>query len=102
MGRIRRTITLESEINVLGFVIALLFVGLVAGFLARALVPGRDPMGLGATILLGIGGSFLGGFLGRLLFDTGRTTAGIVGSVLGAVILLLIYNAATRRNRLTV
>ena len=86
----------------LGFTIGLLFIGLVAGFLARALVPGRDPMGLGGTILLGVAGSFLGGFLGRLLFATQRTTAGFLGSVIGAVILLLIYNAATRRNRAAV
>jgi uncharacterized membrane protein YeaQ/YmgE (transglycosylase-associated protein family) len=87
---------------VLGFVIGLLLIGLVAGFLARALVPGRDPMGLGATILLGIGGSFIGGFLGRVLFDTGRTAAGIIGSVIGAVVLLLIYNAVTRGDRASV
>ena len=86
----------------LGFTIGLLFIGLVAGFLARALVPGRDPRGLGGTILLGVAGSFLGGFLGRLLFATQRTTAGFLGSVIGAVILLLIYNAATRRNRAAV
>lgn len=99
MGRIGTHVATERENTVLGFVIGLILIGLVAGFLARALVPGRDPMGLAATILLGIGGSFLGGFLGRLLFDSGRTTAGIIGSVIGAVILLLIYNAATRRDR---
>ncbi len=70
----------------IGFVIGLVLIGLVAGFLARALVPGRDPMGVGGTILLGIGGSFLGGFLGRVLFDSQRTTAGLIGSVIGAVI----------------
>jgi uncharacterized membrane protein YeaQ/YmgE (transglycosylase-associated protein family) len=96
MGRIRRT-HLERENSVLGFVIALLFIGLVAGFLARALVPGRDPMGIGGTILLGVAGSFLGGFLGRLLFNTQRTTAGFIGSVIGAVLLLLLYNAVTNR-----
>jgi uncharacterized membrane protein YeaQ/YmgE (transglycosylase-associated protein family) len=82
---------------VIGFIIGLLIIGLIAGVLARALVPGRDPMTVGGTILLGIGGSFLGGFLGRLLFDTQRTTAGLIGSVIGAVILLLVYNAVTRR-----
>jgi len=48
----------------LGFIIFLLVVGAIAGFIARLLVPGRDPMGIGATILLGIVGSFIGGFLG--------------------------------------
>ena len=82
----------------IGFVIGLLLIGLVAGFLARAIVPGRDPLGIGGTILLGVGGSFLGGFLGRVIFDSQRTTAGLIGSVIGAVILLLIYNAVTRRD----
>jgi uncharacterized membrane protein YeaQ/YmgE (transglycosylase-associated protein family) len=82
----------------IGFVIGLLLIGLVAGFLARAIVPGRDPLGIGGTILLGVGGSFLGGFLGRVVFDSQRTTAGLIGSVIGAVILLVIYNAVTRRD----
>ncbi len=81
----------------LGFIIGLLFIGLIAGFLARALVPGRDPMGIGGTILLGVAGSFVGGFLGRVLFNTQRTTAGFIGSVIGAVLLLMLYNAVTRR-----
>ena len=81
----------------MGFILGLLVIGLVAGALARLLVPGRDPMGIGATILLGVAGSFLGGFLGRLLFATQKTTAGLIGSVIGAVILLLIYNAVARR-----
>ena len=98
MGTLRRT-TEERENTVLGFVIGLLFIGLVAGFLARALVPGRDPIGIGGTILLGVAGSFLGGFLGRVLFNTQRTTAGFIGSVIGAVLLLLLYNAVTRRDR---
>ena len=81
----------------LGFIIGLLIIGLIAGFIARALVPGRDPMGLGATIILGVAGSFVGGFLARLLFASQETTAGLIGSVIGAVILLLIYNATVRR-----
>ena len=81
----------------LGLIISLIVIGLIAGALARLLVPGRDPMSIGATILLGIAGSFVGGFLSRLLFASQKTTAGLIGSVVGAVILLLIYNAATRR-----
>lgn len=86
----------------LGFVIGLIVVGLIAGALARLLVPGRDPMGIGATILLGIVGSFVGGFLADVLFrsdaeDIGLSPAGIVGSVIGAIIVLLIYNAVTHR-----
>jgi uncharacterized membrane protein YeaQ/YmgE (transglycosylase-associated protein family) len=86
----------------LGFILGLIVVGLIAGALARLLVPGRDPMGIGATILLGIVGSFLGGFLADVLFrndaeDIGLSPAGIIGSVIGAIIVLLIYNAVTNR-----
>lgn len=81
----------------IGFILGLVIIGLIAGALARLLVPGRDPMGIGATIVLGIGGSFVGGFLARVLFASQETTAGLIGSVIGAVILLLIYNAVTRR-----
>lgn len=86
----------------IGFILGLIIVGLIAGALARFLVPGRDPMGIGATIALGILGSFLGGFLADVLFrsetaDRGLSPAGIIGSVIGAVILLLIYNAVTSR-----
>ena len=84
------------------FLIGLLLIGLIAGFIARALVPGPDPMGIGGTILLGIVGSFVGGFLGYLIFghdieDGAVQTSGIIGSIVGAVIVLLIYRAATRR-----
>jgi len=87
---------------VIGFILGLIIIGLIAGALARFLVPGRDPMGIGATIALGILGSFLGGFLADVLFrsgaaDRGLSPAGIIGSVIGAVILLLIYNAVTNR-----
>ncbi|MGH9034049.1 MAG: GlsB/YeaQ/YmgE family stress response membrane protein, partial [Acidimicrobiia bacterium] len=80
----------------IGFILALLVIGLVAGALARLLVPGRDPMGIPATILLGIIGSFVGGFLADVLFrpdseDRGLEPAGLLGSVIGAVIVLLIH-----------
>ena len=52
----------------LGFILYLLLIGLVAGFVARLLVPGKDPMGIAGTILLGVVGSFIGGFLGWALF----------------------------------
>lgn len=88
----------------IGFIIGLLIVGLIAGFIARLLVPGRDPMGLGGTLVLGILGSFVGGFLGWALFGKDLSkgaiqTSGIVGSIIGAIILLLLYRAATRRSR---
>lgn len=87
----------------LGFILFLLVIGLIAGFIARALVPGNDPLSVGATILLGIVGSFIGGFLGYALFgkdfDEGALQAsGIIGSILGAVLALLIYRMATNRS----
>ena len=87
----------------LGFLLYLLLIGIVAGFLARLLVPGRDPMSVGATIVLGIVGSFIGGFLGWAIFgkdlDQGALQAsGIIGSIIGAVIALLIYRAVTHRS----
>ena len=87
----------------LGFIIVMVIVGAIAGFVARFLVPGRDPMGVGTTILLGIVGSFIGGFLGWAIFgkdlDEGALQAsGIIGSIIGAVVALLIYNAVTNRS----
>ena len=86
----------------IGFIIGLIVIGLIAGALARLLVPGRDPMSIGATIVLGIVGSFVGGFLADVLFrndaeDLGLNPAGLIGSFVGAVIALLIYRAVTSR-----
>lgn len=86
----------------LGFIIGLVIVGIIAGFVARAVVPGDDSMSVGATIVLGIVGSFIGGFLADALFrndaeDIGLAPSGIIGSIVGAIIALLIYNAATSR-----
>lgn len=79
----------------------LLIAGLIIGAVARVLVPGPDPIGIGGTILLGIVGSFIGGFLGYVLFGKDAAegafqTAGFIGAVIGAIIALLIYRAATR------
>jgi uncharacterized membrane protein YeaQ/YmgE (transglycosylase-associated protein family) len=86
----------------LGFVIALVVVGLIAGFLARAIVPGPDPMGILGTIVLGVIGSFIGGFLGYVLFHRDASQgalqpSGVLGSVVGAVIALLVRRAASPR-----
>ncbi len=85
------------------FVLTMLVIGLVVGFIARALVPGRDPMGVGGTILLGIVGSFVGGFLGWVLFgkdlDEGALQpSGLIGSIVGAVVALLVYRSITSHN----
>lgn len=86
----------------LSFIIVMLVVGAIAGFLARLIVPGPDPMGAVSTVALGIVGSFIGGFLGYLLFGKDVTQgalqpSGIVGSVIGAIIALLVYRAVNRR-----
>lgn len=74
-----------------------LVIGLVAGFLARLLVPGRDPMGFVATLVLGLVGSLVGGFLARALFND--DSVGWFGSTVGAVIALQVWNAIVARRR---
>jgi uncharacterized membrane protein YeaQ/YmgE (transglycosylase-associated protein family) len=85
----------------LGFIIGLLVIGLVAGFIARAIVPGDDSMGLVPTIVLGVVGSYVGGLLVGLLTrgDDQFGPAGWIGSVVGAIVVLVAYNAVTGRKR---
>lgn len=78
-------------------------VGLIAGFVARLLVPGPDPMGVVGTLVLGLVGSMIGGFLGWLIFrndaDSGALQmSGVIGSIIGAVIALLIWRAIQSRS----
>ena len=75
--------------------IVFLVVGLIAGFIARALVPGRDPMGWMGTMVLGIIGSFVGGTLAALLFggNLDVTPTGLIGSIIGSIVVLLIWRA---------
>ena len=87
----------------LGLILSIIVVGLIAGALARLLVPGRQNISILATIVLGIVGSFVGGFLGYLLFgrDAGSgflQPAGLIGSVIGAVIVLLIWTRVGSRS----
>jgi uncharacterized membrane protein YeaQ/YmgE (transglycosylase-associated protein family) len=81
------------------FVVVLIVIGLIVGLIARLLVPGRDNIGLLGTILLGIVGSFVGGFLWQFVeFHTLEThhfrTVGIIGSIIGAIVVLLVLRAA--------
>jgi uncharacterized membrane protein YeaQ/YmgE (transglycosylase-associated protein family) len=90
----------------LGLIISLLVIGLIAGFIARAVVPGRQHMSILATIVLGIIGSFVGGFLGYLIFHHDASQgffqpAGIIGSIIGAIIVLLIYISVRGRRGVT-
>ena len=78
--------------------IATLVVGLIVGAIAKLLMPGRDPGGWIITILLGIAGAVVGTWLGRMLglYQTGQS-AGWIASVVGAMLLLLIYRMVVRR-----
>ena len=80
----------------LGLIISLIIIGLIAGAVARLLVPGRQDLSIPMTILIGIIGSFVGGFLGYLIFHHDSQNgffqpSGIIGSVIGAIIVLLIW-----------
>ena len=78
-----------------------LIVGLVVGAIARLIMPGRDSMGLIATIVLGIAGSFLGGFVSQLIMGGGNKgfhPAGLVMSLVGAILLLWIWRMIRGRS----
>ncbi|MEO8044856.1 MAG: GlsB/YeaQ/YmgE family stress response membrane protein [Spartobacteria bacterium] len=77
-----------------------LVIGLIVGAIAKLLMPGKDPGGCIITILLGIAGAFVAGYLGRVLgwYQPGQP-AGFIASVIGAVILLLIYRMIAGKRR---
>jgi len=88
----------------LGLIITLIIVGLIAGAIARLLIPGRQNISILGTIMLGIVGSFIGGFIGYVLFhkdsqDGFFQPSGLLGSIVGAVIALLIWERMTGNSR---
>jgi uncharacterized membrane protein YeaQ/YmgE (transglycosylase-associated protein family) len=88
----------------LAFIIILVIVGLIAGAVARLLVPGRDAMGLLGTIALGVLGSFVGGFLQNLFVYQSLSViafhpTGILGSIIGAIVVLILTRLFGRRGR---
>ena len=93
--------------TMLAFIIVLLIIGLIAGALARLLVPGRDPIGLIGTIVLGVVGSFVGGFISTLVeYHTLSVNAfhatGIIWSIVGAIVVLVLlrlFHAEPGRGR---
>ncbi|MBA3524055.1 MAG: GlsB/YeaQ/YmgE family stress response membrane protein [Geodermatophilaceae bacterium] len=87
----------------LGLIIGIIVIGAIAGFLARLILPGKQDMSILTTIVLGIVGSAIGGFLGYLIFNKDASDgllqpAGIIGSVIGAIIALLIWTRVGNRN----
>ena len=79
-------------------ILAWILFGLVIGFIAKLLMPGRDPGGFIVTILLGIAGAMVGGFVGRAMGFYGEgDSAGWLMSILGAIILLALYRMVARR-----
>lgn len=79
----------------------MLIIGLIAGALARLIMPGRDPMGILATMLLGIVGSILGGVVGMALWRNnadGFEPAGLLLSILGAILVLWIWRMMRSRS----
>ncbi|HET7434514.1 MAG TPA: GlsB/YeaQ/YmgE family stress response membrane protein [Thermoanaerobaculia bacterium] len=81
--------------NIIGWILF----GLVVGAIAKFLMPGRDPGGWIVTILLGIAGSFVGGFLATTLMGRDQQSAGWIGSIIGAMALLFIYRLIVGRRR---
>ena len=78
----------------------MLIIGLIVGAIAKLIMPGKDPGGFIVTIILGIAGAFLAGFLGRALGWYGEgDAAGFIASVIGAIILLIIYRLIAGRSR---
>ena len=82
-------------------IIGMIIVGLIAGALARLIMPGKDPMGVLMTIVLGIAGSLLGGFVGGRIWPNETGTfrpAGLLLSTLGAILLLFLWRMIRSRS----
>jgi uncharacterized membrane protein YeaQ/YmgE (transglycosylase-associated protein family) len=85
------------------YILWMLIIGLVVGALAKLLMPGRDPGGIFITMLLGVAGALVAGFLGRSLgWYHENESAGLIASILGSVILLALYRMVAGRRRLAV
>lgn len=80
------------------WIFGMIVTGLIVGVIAKAVMPGKDPGGFFITVLLGIVGSVVAGWLGRAIgwYETGEP-AGWIASIVGAVIVLAIYRAFARR-----
>jgi uncharacterized membrane protein YeaQ/YmgE (transglycosylase-associated protein family) len=87
----------------LGTILAYIVIGLIGGAIAKLILPGKQGGGWIMTILLGIAGALLGGFLGRLIFNVGYSDIwsipGLIFSIVGALILLIIWGFIAKRRR---
>lgn len=88
----------------LGLIVSIIVIGLIAGAIARLVVPGKQNISIPMTILLGVIGSFVGGFLGYLIFHTDASDgffqpAGIIGSIIGSIIVLVLWIKLGSRSR---
>ncbi|OYN92234.1 GlsB/YeaQ/YmgE family stress response membrane protein [Parenemella sanctibonifatiensis] len=87
----------------MGTIIAYIVIGLLGGAIAKAILPGRQGGGWIATILLGIAGALIGGFLGGLLFNVNYNDVfsfqGLITSIIGAIVLLVIYGFITKNKK---
>jgi len=85
-------------------ILATLIVGLIVGALAKLVMPGKDPGGIIITMLLGVAGAFIAGFLGRAVgwYDSPGSGPGIIASIIGAMILLGLYRLIIGRRRVAV
>jgi uncharacterized membrane protein YeaQ/YmgE (transglycosylase-associated protein family) len=80
-------------------ILSMLFIGLIAGALAKLIMPGKDPGGVVVTMLLGVAGSFVAGWFGRVvgLYRDPGSRPGLIASVVGALVILAIYRLAVGR-----
>jgi len=87
----------------IGNIIAAIVIGIIAGYLGRALLPGPDPMGFVGTVIAGILGALVGYFIFTGLLGIGDNDkfdlGGIIGSIIGTMLVLLVYRAAAGRGR---
>ncbi len=75
----------------------MLIIGLIAGALAKLIMPGKDPGGCLLTMALGVAGAFVGGFLFRMLGIGGAGPAGLIGATVGALVILAVYRLVKGR-----
>lgn len=77
----------------------MLIIGLIAGAIAKFIMPGKDPGGIIVTILIGVAGAFVGGYLFQALGIGGGGPVGLIGAIIGALILLAVYRLVIGRRR---